>query len=489
MIQHMSTTRAIAWNTIIQFIGKALSTAIGVIVIATMTRHLGETRFGMYSTANAYYQVFVIMLDLGFSVMLVQMLGERAGDKAFEDRATSATFTLRLVTTITLLSIAPIIGFFIPQYPFELKLALVAIWFSFVTASLNQIVIGIQQRHMQMMAVAISEVAGRLTLLGGLLFAVQRGWGLIPIVLIVSIGSTVNFFFNLFSARRVASFAWNWDPAFWKILLIRTWPIGVSIIFNLIYFKADTLILSFVRPFDEVGIYSAAYRVLEILTTLPFMYAGVILPLFANAWATKNQERFRSLLKHSYTVMALMIFPMIVGVYLLGERIMSLVAGPGYETSGTILKILILAVGAIYLGTVSSHAVIALDVQKKMMRIYILVAIITLIGYILFIPTYGMWAAAWLTLFSESVIAIMSTKISFEASKGSFDYLPLLKIGLSAVLMGIAIIPLMNLSLIFLIPCAIIIYFALVVMTGTVSKEVLHEILSIRRGASSADIT
>ena len=264
----MSNTKALAWNTGVQILGKAVSTAIGVVVVSLMTRHLGDVGFGMYSTANAFFQIFAIMLDLGLNVMLVQMLGERAGDTAYENRAISATFTLRILSALVLLGIAPIIGLALP-YPPELKLALFAIWGSFFMSSLNQIVIGVQQRHLKMHIVAISEVSGRLILLVGLLASIALHWGLIPIVLIVSIGSTVNFFINVLVAQRYASFAWNWDPEFWRILIKRSWPIGVSILFNLIYFKADTIILSFVRPFQEVGIYSAAYRVLEILVTLP----------------------------------------------------------------------------------------------------------------------------------------------------------------------------------------------------------------------------
>ena len=476
----MSTTRAIAWNTIIQFIGKGISTAIGVVVISMMTRHLGEARFGMYSTANAYFQVFAIMLDLGFNVMLVQMLGERAGDKAFEDRATSATFTLRLVTTLTVMTIAPVIGFFIPQYPIELKLAFVAIWLSFVTASLNQIVIGIQQRHLKMAAVATAEVAGRATLLGGLLLGVNFGWGLIPIVLVVSIGGTVNFLINIWQARRYASFAWNWDPAFWKILVRRAWPIGVSIIFNLIYFKADTLILSLTRPFEEVGIYSAAYRVLEILTTLPFIYTGLILPLLANSWVTQNKERFRTILKHSFTVMAVLVFPMCIGIAILGERVMILVAGDGFGASGTVLKILMLGVVAIYLGTISSHAVIAVDAQKKMMPIYISVAIVILGLYFWLIPIYGMWAAAWLTFGSEIVIAIASTIIALHVSQTLVDVYPLLKVLVCALLMGLAILPFANSPLIVPILCGVIVYSVLLVLSGVASKQLLGEVMTSR---------
>lgn len=484
----MSHTKALAWNTGVQILGKAVSTAIGVVVVSLMTHHLGDVGFGMYSTANAFFQIFAIMLDLGLNVMLVQMLGERAGDVAYENRAVSATFTLRIVSALVLLTIAPIIGFLLP-YPPELKLALLAIWASFFTSALNQIVIGVQQRHLKMHVVAISEVSGRIILLLGLLISIAMHWGLIPIVLIVSIGSTVNFLINIIVAMRYASFKWNWDPEFWRILITRAWPIGVSILFNLIYFKADTLILSLVRPFQEVGVYSAAYRVLEILVTLPFMYTGVLLPLLARAWTDKNKEHFQSLLRNSYVAMALLVAPIMAGIYILGTRVMILIAGPDFAASGAILNILLIAVGLIFLGTVSSHAIVALDVQRKMMPVYIIVALLTLVGYVMFIPRYGMWAAAWLTVFSEGLVAIASTVISVRRSETKVAWIPLLKIVIVTTIMIFGVSAVRNLWLPIPIAVGAVIYIGLILATGAVSKETLKEVLQFKRSDVAANIS
>ncbi len=483
----MSTTRALAWNTGVQAAGKIVSTAIGVVVVGLMTRYLGQVGFGMYSTANAYFQVFGILLDLGLNVMLVQMLGEHAGETEYENRAASAAFTLRIVMAGLLLTAAAFLGLALP-YPQELKIAIFAIWGSFFFSSLNQIVIGVQQRHLQMHVVAIAEVAGRLTLLIGVLVARAAGWGLVPIVLIVSVGGFVNFAVNAIVARRYAAVRWNWDPAFWKVLLRRSWPIGVSILFNLIYFKADTLILSAVRPFAEVGIYGAAYRVLEILITLPFMYAGVLLPLIAKAWSTKDVARFRTLYRNSLVVMTAFAAPMVAGVVVLGRGIMTAVAGSDFAASGDVLAILMFAAGVIFFGTVSSHAIVALDAQRRMLPAYILVAIVTLAGYLFFIPQYGMWAAAWLTVASEVCVAVATTVISARRSGTTINAAPHLKAIAAAAIMALAIIPLKSLWLPIPILLGAAMYVSLVLAFGVVPRETIRELLSPRRSAPPLDI-
>ncbi len=479
----MSTARALAWNTGVQMIGKVASTILGVLVVGLMTRLLGQEGFGMYSTANAFFQVFGIILDLGLNVMLVQMLGEHAGDRAYEDRAVRATFSLRTIMAGIILTGAAFVGLAMP-YPPVLKFAIFAIWGSFFFSSLSQIVIGVHQRHLKMHVVAIAEVAGRIVLLAGVLLAKYLGWGLIPIVTFVSLGGLTNFLILTLIANRYSSIALVWDPEFWKTILKRSWPIGVSILFNLVYFKADTLILSMIRSFSEVGVYGAAYRVLEILITIPFMYTGVLLPMLARAWIEKHHERFQSLYRNSLVAMLLLAMPMLGGVYVLGDRVMTTVAGNDFADSGSVLKILMIAAVMIFVGTVSSHVIVALDLQKKMLPVYFVVAAITLIGYLVCIPIYGMWGAAWLTVFSETCVAIAATWISVQKSGTRLFALPYLKIFFATIVMVLVTQLVKQMWLPIPILVGAISYTLIILGIGVIPPETMKEVLSLRRGSA-----
>ncbi|HEU0051241.1 MAG TPA: flippase [Patescibacteria group bacterium] len=477
----MSETRALAWNTGIQIIGKIISTAIGVVIVGLMTRYLGQVGFGEYSTANAYLQIFALLLDLGLNVTLTALLGEHANDPAFERRCISALFTLRFVlAAVVIVFVAPAIALFFPYSP-TLKLAIIALTGSFFFPALTQIATGVQQRHLKMQITAIGEVAGRVILLIGLLFAISEHFGLIPVVLFVSFGSFANFLLNVIFTKAYGVFRWNWDPAFWRLALKRSWPIGLSIAFNLIYYKADTFILSLVRSQAEVGLYGAAYRVLDILVTVPFMYAGVMLPLLSKHWAASAKESFMRLLAQSVNVMFLLVTPMVAGTLVLGRPIMSVIAGSDFAVSGDVLKILILAVGAIYINTVFAHAVVALDAQRKMLPVYISVALVTLAGYLVFIPRYGMWAAAWLTLFSESAVLLGSFFVTRSFVRIHYkSRVPFAAIGAS-VIMAAAVSLLEHYWLPIPILAGAVIYTAGVFLFGGITKETLKEILTIRK--------
>lgn len=482
----MSVARALAANTAVQLAGKVVSTAIGIVVVGLMTRLLGQEGFGKYSTANAFLQVFAIVMDLGITVMFVQMLGEKAGDEKAERKIVSSIFTLRVIMAGVVISIAPVIGLLMP-YDLDLKLALFALWGSFFFTIINQVVIGVHQRHLKMHVVAISEVVGRTVLLVGVLIATVYGWGLVPVVLIVSVGGIANFLVNFLVAKRYADFSWNVDVAFWKHAIKRSWPIGVSILFSLIYFKADTLVLSFIRPQAEVGVYGAAYRVLEILVTLPFMYAGVLLPVIAKAWADGQRTRFAHLIQKSFDAFALLVFPLVVGTQIIATKAMTLVAGPDFTQSGDILRILILATGIIFIATIFSHAIVALDRQRAMLPVYIVTSIVTLAGYVLFIPVYGMWAAAWLTVGSELAVMLGNIVITVRTLKMRVDWTVSGKALLASVIMYLVARPFADQSLFLTIAVAALVYFAVAFATKALTKEMIEELLVTRRGIPSGD--
>ncbi len=476
----MSLARALALNTGVQVLGKGVSTALGIIIIGLMTRQLGTEGFGAYSTANAFLQIFALLLDLGLNVTLVALLGEHAGDEKYEKRCTSALFTLRVVMAFLILGlVAPAIALISP-YPLSLKLAIIALTGSFIFPSLNQVVVGAQQRHLKMSMAAIAENVGRVIALIGLVYAQSQGWGLVPIMWFISLASFGNFIINFLSARTYADFHWNWDPAFWKMALHRSWPVGLSIAFGLAYFKADTLILSFVRPQAEVGIYGAAYRVLEILITIPFMYAGVLLPILSNAFVKKDFPKFKNLVTNSIDVMLIFCLPMMAGTWLLGERVMALVAGPEFIESGRILWVLIIAVSAIYLNTVFSHIVVAIDKQRKMIPVYVAVAIAAVIGYFLFIPVYGIWAAAWLTVASEILVGIGSLYVANKSVEIKFEPRAFLAATAASIVMSIAVWFTRDLYVAIPVFIGAIVYSMALYLFGGIRKETIQEILKAK---------
>lgn len=480
----MSVARALALNTVIQIGGKILSTITGVIIISLMTRRLGAAGFGDYSTANAFLQLFALAMDLGINVTFPAMLGERAQDDAFQKRAFSAIFTLRvLMSAVVLLVIAPAVGFFWP-FPWQVKLAIVALSLSYAFPGIQQIFIGVQQQRLRMTASSVAENIGRLTTITGLLLAPFFGWSVVAQCWIISISSSIVFAINAWSASRFLPIRWRWDPELWRTTLERSWPVGLSIALNLVYYKADALILQYFRPAAEVGLYGAAYRILEVLITIPFLYAGVLLPILSNAWKERRAQEVSTLISRSLEVMLLLIIPLIVGVYWFGVPVMTTLSGPEFAISGVLARVLMLGVAAIYLNTILSHAIVAFQAQRRMLPAYFLVAIITLGGYLFFIPRAGAMAAAWLTVFSEASILFASALTVWGYVR--FWPAPRMVAGslAAAGCMWLVASATQTFSLLAGIMMSGITYIVALVMTKTVTPTMVKNLLSLKKAGA-----
>jgi O-antigen/teichoic acid export membrane protein len=416
----MNLSAKIAYNTIIQFAGKIVSTVLGLISLALMARYLGQSGFGDYTTVINFVSFFAIIADLGLTLVTVQIVSNPNNN---ERVSLNNLMGLRLVSILLILGVSPLVGFFLP-YSNEIKIGILIAALSFVFPALNQIIIGLLQKKLRMDKAVIAETISRLVLVGGILLAIKLNSGLTGILWASVIASLINFLIAYLLATKFYFIKPTINWPFWKNIIKISWPLAVTIVLNLLYLKTDTLILSLVKSSGEVGLYGAAYRIIEVLTTLPFMFAGIILPILTSSWLENKKEYFSLVLQKSFDLMAIFAIPLIAGFLVLAQPLMILVAGEEFSESALILKILIFALVAIFLGCMFAHAVIAIDKQKKMIGAYIFVSLSSIILYLIFIPPFSYLGAAVITIYSELTIALFSAYIVFKYS----GFFPKLKI-------------------------------------------------------------
>ncbi len=472
----MSLTRQVAHNTIYQAVGKIIATILGVVAIALMTRYLGQTGFGQYSTIIAFSQFFGIMVDLGLTLITVQMISQPEAD---EEKIVGNMFALRFFSALIFLTLAPLVALLTP-YPAIIKIGIAQTTLHFFFIALTQVLIGLFQKHLSTGRAAMAEVVGRIFLLIGIGLAIYFSQGILWIMGAVILGSLANFLIAYWLSKKFVRIKLRFDWLIWRKIFILAWPVGVSIIFNLIYLKADTLILSFLRPANEVGLYGAPYRVLEILVTFPFMFVGLIMPPLTYHWAQQDTEKFKKIIQKAIDGLAALAVPLVIGTYFLGRPIMTLVAGPEFVISGDILKILMLACGIIFLGVLFGHIIVVINKQKQMIWGYLATAVVALVGYLIFIPRYSYWGAAWMTVISESMIAAIAFIVAYQTTKIMPSPKVLLKAIFAGLIMAIPLYLFNNYNVLVLILLAVVVYPIAMYLIKGFDKKTILEIIRLK---------
>ena len=473
----MSQDIAIARNIIVQTVGKIISLALGWTSVIILTNYLGAAGFGSYTIMSAYLQFFGVAADLGFVLVSAQLLAERPEEK---DKIFANLLTFRLLTAIALLSLSPIVIWLFPYSPI-VKQGVVILVFSFFMISLLQVFTGLFQKELAMGRALLGELVGRLVLLAAVLIALFAERGLLFVVWGVVFGSLANLSLAALMARRYVKISLGFDKTIWHAIWQRSWPIALGIVFNLVYLKADTLILSLTRSESEVGVYGAMYRVLEVLITFPTMFAGLLLPILAASWVRRELTIFHNTVQRSFDAVIFMAIPLIVGAAFIARRLSALF-GPDFAEAHTILLLLVVATAVIFVGTFFGHVIVAIGKQRSMIWAYALTAVISLAGYLIFIPRYGAYGAATMTIIAELLMAMLvflgvrrfcATRLSFRCVITAL---------ISCLPMSLFLWLGAGLPLVFLVAVAIIIYMLLLYFLGAINREYIAAIFNLSAG-------
>jgi O-antigen/teichoic acid export membrane protein len=125
-------------------------------------------------------------------------------------------------------------------------------------------------------------------------------------VLIVLAGAITLILSVYIICRRFGWFNLPFELSVWMDLLSRSSLIAVGIIFSVLYFRLDIVILQLMTDDRVVGFYSAAYKLFEIAIVLPQTLMVVLFPSLVEEFH-ENRSRFKKRLKKLWQFIVLLV--------------------------------------------------------------------------------------------------------------------------------------------------------------------------------------
>jgi O-antigen/teichoic acid export membrane protein len=472
----MSLTRKIAGHTLVQVIGKLTGNIIGVIVVALLTRYLGQEGFGNYTTILAYLFFFAALADLGLYMITITEINKTGIDK---QKFFSAVYSLRFFTGIILMISAALIVWLLP-YPLIVKQGVVIISLSIFFSLLDQLQVAYYQAQMKMIRTALADVIGKLILIGGIILGIYLQAPLLILLWAVVVGHGIQFLINLWGVVNKIKLKISVSKQHWQDIIKKTWPIALSQIFVLIYFKMDTVFLSLLRPASvaqvEVGLYGAPYKFLEVAIAFVPLFMGLIAPVISQAWSEGLKDNFNKLFQGAFDVFSIFTWPIVIGGVVLAVPLMQLIA-PGFAESQNILRILMIAIGIIFFAHLPTYVINIIKQQRQMLKSYALAAILAIVLYVILIPIYSYYAAAGVTVFIELLILIMAWRRVKRVTAVKINWLIFFKSMLAAAVMAVILIWLINLNIFILLLLGIVVYLLIMLLIKGIKIDMIKEIL------------
>ncbi|HDH07467.1 MAG TPA: flippase, partial [Candidatus Moranbacteria bacterium] len=242
---------------------------------------------------------------------------------------------------------------------------------------------------------------------GFIIMAVIMDWGFMAIIIALLIYMVFNFVIVFFLSRRYVKFSPEIDFSYWRKFLKESMPMGISVFITFLYFKLDTIMLSVIKTNADVGIYSAAYKIIENITFFPAMIAGLVLPLISRH-IFSNKDKFEDISNKTFKVFFLLVVPLIVGTMFLSEGVINLIGGAGFEESANVLRVLVFALAFIFFGHFFNNILLVGNLQKKLMVALAFCAVFNITANLILIPRYSYAGAAITSVFTEMLVVSLT---------------------------------------------------------------------------------
>jgi len=251
-------------------------------------------------------------------------------------------------------------------------------------------------------------------------------------------------------------------------------PIAFISLVGAFMFNTDLVMLGWWRTSTEIGFYSAAQKIIQVLYTLPGILASVFFPTISRLVGQKKDAEIKSLTERGITSLLLIAIPLTVGGIILAKPIINLLYGQEYAPATGVFQILIFTT-LLFPSALIANLVLSYNKQRDAVKFVALASFGNIFLNILLIPRFGIVGAAIATSLAQLTVS-GCTWLMMKRVNNFYTLRHLKKISLAVLIMGTASFFLNKFGLHVLpsiIISGLIYFFALLVLKERVVKEII----------------
>lgn len=410
-----SLQRIVAGNTVSQLVGRIVSSFAIIVVSILIARQFGPDGYGDFVKITTYVSFFYLLADFGLNAVYLQKTAKKGiRHRSFSSNSWQLLFGLRIVVSIALVLVSIIILSFFPQgfgqgYTPLVRLGIMLLVPVIIAQAITTTTNALFQKMLRYDLSTKAQNVGSFFLLvtALLLSRFSKIDGSMLGVASVFIGSVVTACVGLFLVRQKLGVV---RPIFslsvFASLLQESAPLGFALIFNLIYFHADSVILALTRSTQEVGIYGLAYKIFELALVVPIFFMNSIYPLLLES-QHKSGFGQKKIFNTSFIFLLVSSVCIVVGLWTLAPLVVFV--RPDFFASIAPLRVLILGLPVFFVSALFMWFIIAQKQQGVLLYIHGIAMLGNIMCNILFVPTHGYMASAWITIGSEVFILFVTS--------------------------------------------------------------------------------
>ena len=222
--------------------------------------------------------------------------------------------------------------------------------------------------------------------------------------------TTISAFLLLVSKQKVHKL--NWDKLFAVSIIKQSFPYALLILLMTFYYRADSVMLE--RMLEDgktqAGIYANGFRFFEAANNIAFLFATLLLPLFANL--LKNNKSVASLVKIASSILIPGAILVAMSCFFFSQELIGARYTNSTEQSGKVFGILMLCFVFISSTYIFGTLLTANGNLKTLNKIAFTGVVLNILLNLILIPTYKAYGAAVASLITQALTAIAQIWLS-----------------------------------------------------------------------------
>ena len=194
----------------------------------------------------------------------------------------------------------------------------------------------------------------------------------------------------------------NWEKSI--SIIKESYPFAILALLMLVYTKADTVLLKEIHKNgnEEVGVYAAAYRLIDALNMIAVLFSGLLYPIFARM--IKEKHNIEGLVKTSFSLLVLPSAVFALFSFFYAENIMQMLYVTNVNSAAKIFQILIIGFVFICNGYIYGTLLTANGNIRLLNKIALFGVLVNIILNIIFIPLYGALGSAYVSVLTFFIV-------------------------------------------------------------------------------------
>jgi O-antigen/teichoic acid export membrane protein len=456
--------------------GYLLGVLLSVLSAAVLFRYLGPDDAGKYVTVLAIVAIVGSIFDGGLHSLAIREASVRRGSdrSAVIDDLLGMRLVMGAVAILLASGLAAVLGYE-PSLVFGSALASLGLvlWSTHLILA-APLVAGLRLGWVTAIDLFRNAGAVALTLAG-----VAAGLGLIAFLAVPIPVAAVAVAWTAVLVRRQISLRPSFRLDAWRLLLRDVVPYALATAAGLLYFRVAVVLLSLIASEHETGLYSAAFRTVEVLLIVPQLAVSTVLPIFAHA-ASRDRDRLAYGVDRTFRTAVVFGGGLAVVLALGAPFAIAVVAGPDFSGAADMLRIQAVGLGIALVTAVFTYALLSLRMHRELLYANLAALAVSVVLTLALGSAWGGMGAATATAIAELCLAGSAVWLLVRAHPALRPEWSFLFRIIIAGLVAAALAPIPLPSVVLAVAGAVV-YTALALALRAVPEELLVELRRVRQ--------